>query len=453
MPNSKRFLALFSGDIAAYVLLLYVTFSAFYYANPEYSSVIEMLNTQSFIILFCSLMASFFLEIYDGRKNYGSRQLISRVGAMTAITGILLLALYSFDQLSDRKFTIYALTLCFFSLFHIIWHGINHGFIASKAFGKRVVILGDGDLAQRIGEIVGRANSPYDFLGYVSCGNTVAVKPDRVVGGAESLAQIVKNKRADAVVVSMRERRGVFPAKDLLDCKMSGIEIYDAPAFYEKITGKLLVENITPSGLIFSDGFHITPIKLVLKRILDVFAALLLLVVILPFIPLIALILLLDSPGPLLFSQYRMGEQGTTFKLYKFRTMCRNAEQFTGAVWSQKGDPRITRVGRIYRKLRIDEIPQLWNILRGDMSFVGPRPERPEFVEGLAKEIPYYSGRHAVKPGLTGWAQVSYPYGSSVEDAKEKLRYDMYYIKNYSLLFDLFIILKTVKVILKGAGR
>lgn len=449
----NRFITLFSGDFVALIFFLYISFAIFQSFVMSSVKVENMLSIHSFILIIFSLMSSLFFEIYDGRKKYGSKELVTRIGAMSLLSFILPSVLYSFDQITSDEYKIYALTICCFSLFQILWHGINHGFFIGKFLGKRVVILGNGALAHNIGEIVSKQSGPYDFLGYISCGTQADVDPSQIVGQAESLVQIVKNKKADTIVVSLRERRGNFPSKDLLECKMSGINVLDAPAFYEKITGKLLIENITPSGLIFSDGFRITPIMLVFKRLLDITMSFALLTLVLPFIPIFALVIMLDSPGSVFFSQVRVGERGSLFKVYKFRTMRTDAESATGAIWSQKGDPRITRVGRLYRKLRIDEIPQLWNIICGDMSFVGPRPERPQFVEKLSEEIPYYSERHTVKPGLTGWAQVSYPYGSSVEDAKEKLRYDMYYIKNYSLFFDFYIILKTVRVILLGGGR
>jgi len=448
-----RFITLFSGDIAAMLLFLYISFSSFHYIRFDSFNIEQVFSIHSLLVVACMFIVSFFLEIYDGRKKYGTKELLSRIGAMTVISLGLVFALYGGGLIADKELKVYSLTVLFFSLFQIVWHGVNHGFFGGKTFGKRVVILGDGALAKDIGDIVGQKASPYDFLGYISIGNSAVVDPGQIVGESGSLSKIVRGHKADAVVVSIRERRGAFPAKDLLKCKMSGIEVYDAPTFYEKITGKLLLENISPSGLIFSDGFRITPVMHALKRALDIVTALFGLIILLPFIPIFALLVVRDSPGPILFSQTRVGERGALFTLYKFRTMRMDAEKATGAVWAQENDPRITRLGRIYRKLRIDEIPQLWNILRGDMSFVGPRPERPEFVESLSEEIPYYSERHAVKPGLTGWAQVSYRYGSSVEDAREKLRFDMYYIKKCSIFFDLYIILKTAKVIVLGAGR
>jgi sugar transferase (PEP-CTERM system associated) len=231
------------------------------------------------------------------------------------------------------------------------------------------------------------------------------------------------------------------------------VTVMDAPSFYEKVTGKLMLEDITPSWFIFSHGFRITVLSRILKRFIDVLLASAGLLVFLPFFPLMALLIKLDSPGPIFFNQERVGENEKLITVYKFRTMRQDAENSTGAVWAQKDDPRITRLGRFLRKSRIDEIPQLVNVLLGEMSLVGPRPERPEFVTKLKEVVPYYSERHFVKPGVTGWAQVCYPYGASVEDALEKLRYDLYYTKNISLALDLLVILKTVKVVLGRRGR
>jgi sugar transferase (PEP-CTERM system associated) len=228
--------------------------------------------------------------------------------------------------------------------------------------------------------------------------------------------------------------------------------VVDGLSFYEEITGKLAIENINPSWFIFSDGFRLTPFMHLYKRAFDLFFAALGLLLTMPILPLLALAIRLESPGPILFRQLRVGENEIPFLLYKFRSMRQDAESATGAVWAQVDDPRVTRLGNFLRKSRLDEIPQLFNVLKGEMSFVGPRPERPEFIEKLKERIPYYGSRHCVKPGVTGWAQVSYPYGASEADALEKLRYDLYYIKNYSLPLDFLIILETVKVVLCGKG-
>lgn len=323
---------------------------------------------------------------------------------------------------------------------------------------KRILIVGDGPLSVRMGNLTATAGSRYILLGRVGCPHSLGSgvedegesEPEMEQGW---LLRLARNFRADQLVISLAERRGAFHMEEMLSCKLAGIEVVDAPSFYEQVSRKLLIENITPSWFIFSHGFRVTWLLRFMKRSFDVVASLAGLACFFPLAPFIALAIKLDSPGPVLFRQIRVGEGDRPFMLMKFRTMRADAESTTGAVWSQVNDPRITRVGHFLRKTRLDEVPQLVNVLRGDMSLVGPRPERPEFVRKLQDIIPYYSERHYVKPGLTGWAQVCYPYGSSVEDAIEKLRYDLYYIKNISFLFDLCIVMKTVAVVLFGRGR
>ncbi|WP_029897836.1 TIGR03013 family XrtA/PEP-CTERM system glycosyltransferase [Desulfohalovibrio reitneri] len=317
---------------------------------------------------------------------------------------------------------------------------------------KRILVVGSGPLAEQMGSLAAQSGERFRFLGRVDCpgcGDNACSD-----GGEDTsrLLRVASNFMADKVVVSLAERRGVFPVREMLSCKLSGIEVLDAPSFYEQVNEKLLIENITPSWFIFNPGFRINPIKRFNKRTVDILLSLVGIAVALPVIPFVMLAIKLDSPGPLLFSQVRVGRGDKPFTLHKFRTMRQDAESGTGAVWSQPDDPRITPVGRFLRKSRLDELPQLINILRGDMSLVGPRPERPEFVAKLKERIPYYSERHYVKPGLSGWAQVRYPYGSSVEDAIEKLRYDLYYVKHLSLWLDLRVIMRTVSVVLLGKG-
>ena len=272
-----------------------------------------------------------------------------------------------------------------------------------------------------------------------------------VLGKPGDLVKIVKDHKVDKVVVALQERRGTLPLRDLLDCKFNGVVVEDSPTFYEEMTGKIPVAGLYPSSLIFSSGFKKSKVLLLTKRFLDIAASLALLIVSFPISIVTAVAIKLDSKGPVLFSQERAGEREKVFKIYKFRSMHTDAEKH-GPRWASDNDDRVTRVGRIIRKLRIDEIPQLYNILKGDMSFVGPRPERPYFVEQLKKQIPFYSERFWVKPGLTGWAQINYSYGASVEDALEKLQYDLYYIKHLSITLDIAIILQTIKVVLVGRG-
>lgn len=314
---------------------------------------------------------------------------------------------------------------------------------------NRVLLVGNDGFMEKAKELVGLSNQRFQLAGAFSFPRRDESLPEQK---SEDIFEVAKALKANKVVISLVERRGVFPLQEMLNCKLSGIEVLDAPSFFERITGKLLIEDINPSWFIFCHGFNITPGLLLVKRFLDVCCSLVGLALLVPFAPLLMLAIKLDSPGPILFRQTRVGRGDKPFVLYKLRTMRQDAEQGTGAVWAATADPRVTRLGRFLRASRIDEVPQLINVLQGKMSLVGPRPERPEFIDKLKKIIPYYSERHFVKPGVTGWAQVRYPYGASVEDALEKLRYDLYYIKNISILFDLRIILKTISVVLLCKG-
>jgi sugar transferase (PEP-CTERM system associated) len=273
-----------------------------------------------------------------------------------------------------------------------------------------------------------------------------------ILGSVMDLETICAEHRVDSVVVALGERRACFPLREILASKMRGIRVEDYPNFLERVTGKIPVHDLRPSWLIFSDGFSQGTLYRRLKRVVDMVLAALLLVLAAPIMLAVWVAIRLESRGPAIFRQERLGRNGRPFVLLKFRSMALDAEQATGPVWAAQDDPRVTRVGRFIRKTRLDELPQLWNVLRGDMSFIGPRPERPHFIQALQEVVPYYAQRLSVPPGLTGWAQVRYPYGASVEDALEKLQYDLYYIKNMSLFLDLMIVLGTAQVVLFGRG-
>lgn len=273
-----------------------------------------------------------------------------------------------------------------------------------------------------------------------------------VIGSYEQLEEIVEREGIDKIVVALSDRRGVLPVEVLLSCKLRGVKAEDVATFYEQVSGKIMLENLRPSWLIFSEDFTISALTRALKRLQDIVLSIVGGVLALPVAILVAICIRLDSRGPVLFRQERVGQHGKPFTLIKFRSMKVDAEATTGPIYAEADDPRITRVGRVIRRLRLDELPQLFNVLNGDMSFVGPRPERRFFVEQFEKDIPYYTRRMSVKPGVTGWSQVKYPYGANAEDAAEKLRLDLYYVKNMSSLFDLFIILQTVKIVLLGQG-
>lgn len=399
------------------------------------------------------VFSSFLCELYNSEKNDGKREIMARVITSSIMSFILLAsAYYLIPQLIIGR-GVLALSLGSFALFQFLGHVAFQISWNLPTFAERVLILGTGPLAEKMGSMINTMSGNYVLAGYVNCTNeTVLVPSHSIIGNGEGLAETVRKERAHKIVVSLSERRGSFPLRDVLNCKLDGIEVVDAPLFYEQMTGKLLIENITPSWFIFSDGFRITHSKMLLKRAFDVFAALSGLILVLPIVPFIVIAVKLDSPGPVFYRQVRVGQKEKNFSLYKFRTMRTDAEASTGAVWSQENDPRVARIGRILRQSRLDEIPQLYNVLRGDMSLVGPRPERPEFIRKLKEAIPFYTERHFVKPGITGWAQIKYPYGASVDDSLEKLRYDLFYIKHLSALLDIFILIETAKVMLFGRG-
>ncbi|MBN2971421.1 TIGR03013 family PEP-CTERM/XrtA system glycosyltransferase [Roseomonas aeriglobus] len=326
--------------------------------------------------------------------------------------------------------------------------------LGSQAFKRRVVVLGAGPRAERLRQLSRRPGAGFAVVGYVSMSETNRVIPEAIARDAiYNLADHVVLLNASEVVLALEERRNSLPLKDLLRIKTTGVHVNDTSTFLERETGRVDLDSVNPSWLIFSDGFSSgRMLSGVFKRLFDIAASLILLVLTLPLVLATALAIKLESKGPAFYRQRRVGLYGETFDCIKLRSMRTDAEVAGVAVWAEKDDPRITRIGRIIRKLRIDELPQCWSVLKGEMSFVGPRPERPQFVEDLETKLPYYAERHMVKPGITGWAQINYPYGASIEDSRQKLEYDLYYAKNYSPFLDLLILLQTMRVILWPAG-
>ena len=326
------------------------------------------------------------------------------------------------------------------------------------AFGDRVLILGTGLPAQKVArEMLTRAPIGYRVLGFLTeheseVGRTL-VNPS-VLGTLADLPRLSDSQDVTLIVVAQEDRRKRLPVDMLLRCRMAGVRVVEAASLFESLSGRIPLRDLRPSWLIFSGGFQKPRAMSALKRAGEAAVAALMLVLTLPLAALTALCVRLSSPGPVLYRQTRVGLSGKEFELMKWRTMRADAEKASGPVWATgENDPRVTRLGRFMRKVRLDEVPQLWNVLKGDMSFVGPRPERPHFVQKLRQVIPYYDERHSVRPGITGWAQVKFPYGSTIEDAEEKFEFDLYYVKHMSLLLDIAIVLETVKVMLLGRGR
>jgi sugar transferase (PEP-CTERM system associated) len=337
----------------------------------------------------------------------------------------------------------------------LLMRGLINQRQASSFFSPRVLIIGTGRDAMTVHRDLTRPlQRGADIVGFLPDGGDerVEVDPQQVLPPG-NLYEVARNLRVNEVIVAVRERRGgVLPLRELLDCKLAGIRVLDLSSFFERVQGQVRLDSLRASWLIYGDGFRQGWARTFVKRCFDLAVAALLLVLALPIMLITAVLILIEDGAPIFYSQERVGLGGRVFRVIKFRSMRRDAEKDGKPRWASSNDDRVTRVGRVIRKLRIDELPQLFNVLVGDMSLVGPRPERPFFVDQLAREIPFYAVRHCVKPGVTGWAQVRYQYGASIDDAVEKLQYDLYYVKNHTLVLDTLVLFETVRVVLTGEG-
>ena len=396
------------------------------------------------------LLLSHWFDLYDPVRFGTSGELYFR---LLMIPGLLSLALAAAGSLYPRLMlghssTLVGLVIVTASL--LGWRGAYSWLAQQSYLRDRVYVLGAGERAQRL--VAGLRTRPelgVDVIGWTGELEGAITRQSM----ASHLEASAFSQAIDYVIVAMQERRNAMPMSDLLQLRLqTRIRIEEATSWLERISGKIELENLYPSWIIFANGFRLTDASRVARQVLNFAAGLITLLLAAPLIPLIVLIIKLDSSGPVLYRQQRVGRKGKVFLCYKFRTMRPNAEADTGPTWADDDDPRITRVGKFLRTTRLDEIPQLWCVLKGDMAFVGPRPERPEFVESLNRVIPYYGLRHMVRPGITGWAQIRYKYGNTVEDAQEKLQYDLFYIKNASIGLDLWIMFQTIKILLLRRG-
>jgi len=408
------------------------------------------------LAMFFCLAAFYLFDLYDFVVMHDRRELVLRLIQALGLAWIALaLAFYVFPALMlGRSVALIALPLALTLM--VGWRVSIHWFLGHPDFGERILIVGSGKLAVEVArEVLNRPDAGYRIIGFVGTDSELLGKSlinPRVIGLTEQLGSIVKKEGIDRIVVAMGERRGQLPTDRLLELSLAGnVSIEEGASFYERITGRVSLNMIRPSWLIFSGRGRQARVATLTRNAVHWLVALLGFTLSLPIMLVTAILIKLDSRGPIFYKQERVGKNGHPFVLSKFRSMRVDAEK-AGPVWASKGDDRTTRVGRIIRKVRIDEIPQFWNILKGEMSFVGPRPERPHFVSQLAQEIPYYEQRHLIAPGLTGWALIKYPYGASIEDARQKLQYDLFYIKNYSLVLDALIMFETIKIILFGRG-
>jgi sugar transferase (PEP-CTERM system associated) len=435
--------------------------SAVYLRLGTEDSYYELMLRQGFLkaalaTLFC-LAAFYLFDLYDFVVMHDRRELVLRLVQALGLAWVALaLAFYAFPQLMlGRGISVIALPLALGLM--VSWRISIHWLLGHPDFGEKILIVGSGQLALEVArEMLDRPDAGYRIAGFVGTDPELLGKSlinPRVIGLTSDLDEVVRRENIDRIVVAMGERRGQLPTSELLQLSLAGsVNIEEGASFYERVTGRVSLSMIRPSWLIFSSRGRQARISGIARTAVHRLVAFLGGVLSLPIALVTAAVIRLESSGPILYKQERVGKNGRPFKVMKFRSMRVDAEK-AGPVWASKNDDRTTRVGKIIRKLRIDEIPQFWNILRGEMDFVGPRPERPHFVSQLAEEIPYYEQRHLIAPGLTGWAQIKYPYGASVEDARQKLQYDLYYIKNQSLMLDAIILFETIKIILFGRGR
>jgi sugar transferase (PEP-CTERM system associated) len=396
------------------------------------------------------------MGLYAAHQRARSAGIALRLGGAAIVaTLVLAVVVYLFPHVSFGRGVlgltlVLAVTGCF-----VVRMVFMHS-ISEDAMKRRILVYGAGNRAETFTQLRRRT----DRRGFIVCGlvsageEAILVPRDKIITCEGSLYDIVRERGVTEVVVAIDDRRRQFPVDDLLNCRLRGINVVDIVSFLERETGKVHIDMLSPSWIIFSGGFRRDPLKEGIERMFDVFVSMMLLALTWPIALLTWLAIKLEDgwSAPAFYLQERVGFEGKIFTVKKFRSMKLDAEKAGQAAWASKDDPRATRVGRFIRKTRIDELPQLLNVLAGDMCFVGPRPERPQFVDQFCERIPYYRERHWVKPGITGWAQLCYPYGASERDAKEKLQYDLYYVKHRSLFFDLFIILETAEVILWGRG-
>ncbi len=416
--------------------------------------LLAVASTSAIVTALC-LLCMYYNDLYDltavRRTGDVVMRTVQAIGT-AAICVALLNLTPAWRDTADGTFVLAAAT-CLNGV--LIWRVAFNSIAAAPSMTERLLIIGTEAAAQTVARhVLAQSDYPYTIVGFIDedrhrVGQSI-VNP-RVVGTPADIEQIVSAHGVARIVVALGDRRGRLPVRELLRAKLRGVRVEDVNTFYERLTGKLLVEDLRPSSLIFAEGFRVSGFTQRSKRCFDLLLAAGGLVLAAPFMLLTAIAVWLESGSPVLYRQERVGDRGRVFTLYKFRSMRQDAEQGT-PVWARTVDTRVTRVGRFIRMTRLDELPQLWNVLRGDMSFVGPRPERPFFVAKLGERFSCYDYRHAVKPGITGWAQVRYHYGASMEDALEKLRYDLYYVKHVSVLFDLTILFDTVKVVLLAKG-
>ena len=450
-----RTLALVSLETLVLVVSIYLGLAlTFLPADLGVTGSTFSVTPKVLLLVVCILMTMTAMGLYDTgvREAMGATvlRLLIAFAIGLAIASVLLMTAPALSVAPNALMTTFAVALFGSAVTRIAFVG----WVTPRAFERRILVLGTGSRAASVDELVKDKGSTFTVAGYLPLRSSDDhVDTARILPRHESLLECVKRHRVTEIVIAVRDRRGgVLPVQELLECRLRGVAITDLASFFERERCQLHLESLNMSWMIFGEGFRQGFVRETVKRFFDVVVSALLLLAMLPVMIITALAILLEDGKPIFYRQERVGQGGRSFTIFKFRSMRSDAERDGRPRWAGADDDRTTMVGRIIRKLRIDELPQILNVLRGDMSFVGPRPERPFFVEQLAAKIPYYSARHSIKPGITGWAQVRYPYGASLDDAVEKLQYDLYYVKNHTLFLDIMVLIETVQVVLWGKG-
>jgi sugar transferase (PEP-CTERM system associated) len=396
-----------------------------------------------------TLLLTYYFDLYEPRRIAEDWEIYFRLLLVLGVLSFVLAGLvYCFPELDIGPYVL-SVGVAVLAILLVLWRWAYEWIIGLPMFQERVYVLGCGKRARAVVDLLRASrDAGMEVIGWKG--------ESEINGRSDYFSADLRAFRGprpgiDRVVVAMEDRRDSMPVRELLDLRLCGVVIENSSSLMERLSGKLPLDGLNPSVLIFTEGFRMSTSQQLFRRLLSFAVSFIALTICLPFLPLIILAVRLSSPGPIFFSQTRVGQRGRLFTAYKFRTM-RTDSEANGAVWAAKDDPRVTRIGRYLRNTRLDEIPQLWNVLRGDMAFVGPRPERPEFVQWLSKEIPFYDLRHMIRPGITGWAQVRYRYGASLEETKHKLEYDLYYVKHQSIGLDLLIMFETIKTIILRRG-
>ena len=425
-----------------------------YSSNGDYEYGLLLPRALLYALVMLGVMTAF--GLYGSALHKTDREYQVRFLASYPAGALVMVIIFYVFPASFLGRGIMALTFLFSLILTILARGVFFRLVGGETLKRRVLVLGSGTRAAEVEALLSRLGSRAGFhlIGFVLCGDEQPGRDkSKLLGDCNALRSLVGQHRIDEIVVGVRDRRnGYFPMSKLLECKLEGTSIVDLPTFFERETGYVQLNSLSASWMVFSEGFSKTGFQRLLKRAFDISVSGAMLVATLPIMLVAALAIWLETGRPILYRQKRVGESGQIFEIFKFRSMRVDAEKDGVARWAKKNDDRITRVGKFVRLTRVDELPQLINVMRGDMSFVGPRPERPPFVHELSRKVPFYASRHSVKPGITGWAQVRYPYGASVDDAVQKLQFDLYYVKNHSLFLDLVILFQTAQVVLFRQG-